>query len=285
MDTQLFNQSPNTPGNKKNGKGGMSTGAKAGLGAAAGVAVGAVGAVAANHIANQPAEDPNPEEENREQNPEEVQKADGNEAPAKEQNAPKPARHHTNEVHRQPQHHEEPKHTDDVNNRGGNDDVRQTENTETHEDHHTDTPVKPEDNTVTTTDDTTVTPNNPVDINAPINPDENVPDIAQVEIDDQDFDGTPMLEFDDVTTVYGVDGSEINMAHVVAEDGSDFVTVDIDGNGIFDGVATTDGIEYVEGIGSMGDAQVDIDPDGGYIAANTEEPDLPEDFGDDIFEA
>lgn len=285
MDTQLFNQSPNTPGNKKNGKGGMSTGAKAGLGAAAGVAVGAGVAVAANHIANQPAEDPNPEEENREQNPEEVQKADGNEAPAKEQNAPKPARHHTNEVHRQPQHHEEPKHTDDVNNRGGNDDVRQTENTETHEDHHTDTPVKPEDNTVTTTDDTTVTPNNPVDINAPINPDENVPDIAQVEIDDQDFDGTPMLEFDDVTTVYGVDGSEINMAHVVAEDGSDFVTVDIDGNGIFDGVATTDGIEYVEGIGSMGDAQVDIDPDGGYIAANTEEPDLPEDFGDDIFEA
>lgn len=285
MDTQLFNQSPNTPGNKKNGKGGMSTGAKAGLGAAAGVAVGAGVAVAANHIANQPAEDPNPKEENREQNPEEVQKADGNEAPAKEQNAPKPARHHTNEVHRQPQHHEEPKHTDDVNNRGGNDDVRQTENTETHEDHHTDTPVKPEDNTVTTTDDTTVTPNNPVDINAPINPDENVPDIAQVEIDDQDFDGTPMLEFDDVTTVYGVDGSEINMAHVVAEDGSDFVTVDIDGNGIFDGVATTDGIEYVEGIGSMGDAQVDIDPDGGYIAANTEEPDLPEDFGDDIFEA
>ena len=94
-----------------------------------------------------------------------------------------------------------------------------------------------------------------------------------------------MLEFDDVTTVYGVDGSEINMAHVVAEDGSDFVTVDIDGNGIFDGVATNDGIEYVEGIGSMGDAQVDIDPDGGYIAANTEEPDLPEDFGDDIFEA
>lgn len=285
MDTQLFNQSPNTPGNKKNGKGGMSTGAKAGLGAAAGVAVGAGVAVAANHIANQPAEDPNPEEENREQNPEEVQKADGNEAPAKEQNAPKPARHHTNEVHRQPQHHEEPRHTDDVTNRGGNDDVRQTENTETHEDHHTDTPVKPEDNTVTTTDDTTVTPNNPVDINAPINPDENVPDIAQVEIDDQDFDGTPMLEFDDVTTVYGVDGSEINMAHVVAEDGSDFVTVDIDGNGIFDGVATTDGIEYVEGIGSMGDAQVDIDPDGGYIAANTEEPDLPEDFGDDIFEA
>ena len=285
MDTQLFNQSPNTPGNKKNGKGGMSTGAKAGLGAAAGVAVGAGVAVAANHIANQPAEDPNPKEENREQNPEEVQKADGNEAPAKEQNAPKPAPHHTNEVHRQPQHHEEPRHTDDVNNRGGNDDVRQTENTETHEDHHTDTPVKPEDNTVTTTDDTTVTPNNPVDINAPINPDENVPDIAQVEIDDQDFDGTPMLEFDDVTTVYGVDGSEINMAHVVAEDGSDFVTVDIDGNGIFDGVATTDGIEYVEGIGSMGDAQVDIDPDGGYIAANTEEPDLPEDFGDDIFEA
>lgn len=285
MDTQLFNQSPNTPGNKKNGKGGMSTGAKAGLGAAAGVAVGAGVAVAANHIANQPAEDPNPEEENREQNPEEVQKTDGNEAPAKEQNAPKPARHHTNEVHRQPQHHEEPRHTDDVTNRGGNDDVRQTENTETHEDHHTDTPVKPEDNTVTTTDDTTVTPNNPVDINAPINPDENVPDIAQVEIDDQDFDGTPMLEFDDVTTVYGVDGSEINMAHVVAEDGSDFVTVDIDGNGIFDGVATTDGIEYVEGIGSMGDAQVDIDPDGGYIAANTEEPDLPEDFGDDIFEA
>ncbi len=285
MDTQLFNQSPNTPGNKKNGKGGMSTGAKAGLGAAAGVAVGAGVAVAANHIANQPAEDPNPKEENREQNPEEAQKADGNEAPAKEQNAPKPARHHTNEVHRQPQHHEEPKHTDDVTNRGGNDDVRQTENTETHEDHHTDTPVKPEDNTVTTTDDTTVTPNNPVDINAPINPDENVPDIAQVEIDDQDFDGTPMLEFDDVTTVYGVDGSDINMAHVVAEDGSDFVTVDIDGNGIFDGVATTDGIEYVEGIGSMGDAQVDIDPDGGYIAANTEEPDLPEDFGDDIFEA
>lgn len=285
MDTQLFNQSPNTPGNKKNGKGGMSTGAKAGLGAAAGVAVGAGVAVAANHIANQPAEDSNREEENREQNPEEVQKADGNEAPAKEQNAPKPARHHTDEVHRQPQHHEEPRHTDDVNNRGGNDDVRQTENTETHEDHHTDTPVKPEDNTVTTTDDTTVTPDNPVDINAPINPDENVPDIAQVEIDDQDFDGTPMLEFDDVTTVYGVDGSEINMAHVVAEDGSDFVTVDIDGNGIFDGVATNDGIEYVEGIGSMGDAQVDIDPDGGYIAANTEEPDLPEDFGDDIFEA
>lgn len=284
MDTQLFNQSPNTPGNKKNGKGGMSTGAKAGLGAAAGVAVGAGVAVAANHIANQPAEDPNPEEENREQNPEEVQKADDKEAP-KAQDTPKPARHHTNEVHRQPQHHEEPKHTDDVNNRGGNDDVRQTENTETHEDHHTDTPVKPEDNTVTTTDDTTVTPNNPVDINAPINPDENVPDIAQVEIDDQDFDGTPMLEFDDVTTVYGVDGSEINMAHVVAEDGSDFVTVDIDGNGIFDGVATNDGIEYVEGIGSMGDAQVDIDPDGGYIAANTEEPDLPEDFGDDIFEA
>ena len=77
MDTQLFNQSPNTPGNKKNGKGGMSTGAKAGLGAAAGVAVGAVGAVAANHIANKPAEDSNPEEENREQNPEEAQKTDG----------------------------------------------------------------------------------------------------------------------------------------------------------------------------------------------------------------
>lgn len=284
MDTQLFNQSPNTPGNKKNGKGGMSTGAKAGLGAAAGVAVGAVGAVAANHIANQPAEDSNPEEENREQKTEEAQKTDGNQAP-KAQNEPEAPRHHTNEVHSQPQHHEEPKHTDDVTDRGGNDDVRQPENTETHEDHHTDAPVKPEVNTVTTTDDTPVTPNNPVDINAPINPDEDVPDIAQVEIDDQDFDGTPMLEFDDVTTVYGVDGSEINMAHVVAEDGSDFVTVDIDGNGIFDGVATNDGIEYVEGIGSMGDAQVDIDPDGGYIAANTEEPDLPEDFGDDIFEA
>lgn len=111
MDTQLFNQSPNTPGNKKNGKGGMSTGAKAGLGAAAGVAVGAGVAVAANHIANQP-DDPKPDDLAQEQNPEEAQKADGNEVP-KAQNEPEAVRHHTNEVHRQPQHHEEPKHTGD----------------------------------------------------------------------------------------------------------------------------------------------------------------------------
>lgn len=126
----------------------------------------------------------------------------------------------------------------------------------------------------------------------PINPDENIPEIAEVEIDPTDYDGQAYVEFGEVAKVYNVDGSEVTMATAVTADGDHIVMMDIDSDEIFDGIADSEGniISYDAGGMTVGDAEVQIDDNSEHIAyidpSENEQP-LPEgeDFMDDIIDA
>ena len=125
----------------------------------------------------------------------------------------------------------------------------------------------------------------------PINPDENIPEIAETEIDPTDFDGEAYVEFGEVAKVYNVDGSESTMASAVTADGDEMVMIDIDGDEIFDAIADNEGqvISYDTAGMTVGDAEVQIDngPDMAYIEPTDNEMPLPEgeDFMNDIVDA
>lgn len=145
-----------------------------------------------------------------------------------------------------------------------------------------------------TTDDVTITTEGEVTVSdgtdTPVDPGEDVPVIAEVEIDPDDIDLQAVVDFDQVGTIYTVDGDEFAAAHAFV-DGEEIVMVDTTNDGIFDSVELDgDVVEANLGGLNIGDAEVHIDDaHANYIppTPGIDEPELPggETFMDDIVDA
>jgi len=89
------------------------------------------------------------------------------------------------------------------------------------------------------------------------NPDDIV-DVIVEEIDPQDIDMEDVLLVDDIGTVYTVDGGELNAALIHDEQGNQAVMVDVDGDNVYDVIATPEGevIAQVSGDIDVSDAEL-----------------------------
>jgi hypothetical protein len=100
-------------------------------------------------------------------------------------------------------------------------------------------------------------------------PEEIAEAIIKDEIDNQDIDGeTVISQIDGFSTAYGPDGSEVIVAIIHSPDGTEFLLADMDGDGVFSEIFTTDG-EFVgstETTITAGDLVEMADPSGGYLA-------------------
>ena len=126
------------------------------------------------------------------------------------------------------------------------------------------TEPQPVDNPQTETVSSTETTDTADDI-----PEEIAEAIIKDEIDNQDIDGeTVISQIDGFSTAYGPDGSEVIVAIIHSPDGTEFLLADMDGDGLFSEIFTTDG-EFVgstETTITAGDLVEMADPSGGYLA-------------------
>ncbi len=106
--------------------------------------------------------------------------------------------------------------------------------------------------------------------------------IAESHIDPNDIDMADVINFDEIGTVYTVDGESYMAATFHDEAGNNLVMIDVDGDNVFDVITDTEGnlLAEVPGNISIGDAEEDIaDPDE-YLAYDSETDNVDE-FGDD----
>lgn len=108
-----------------------------------------------------------------------------------------------------------------------------------------------------------------------VNPD----DIAQQIIEEQnidpyDIDSPTIISVDELATLYRADGSEMLVAAVHTPDGSQFLLADVDGDGYFTDVFDMAGNYVGEAEGNLmaSDLEAMVDPSGGYLAHNSDEP-------------
>lgn len=106
--------------------------------------------------------------------------------------------------------------------------------------------------------------------------------IAGNEIDPVDIDMEDIVNFDEIGTVYTVDGESYTAATVHDASGNNLVMVDVDGDNVFDVITDYDGnlIAEVPGNLSVGDAQEDIADDEVYLSYDNEMDNVDE-YGDD----
>ena len=123
-----------------------------------------------------------------------------------------------------------------------------------------------------------------------INPDE-IADaiISEDQVDPNDIDAADIIKFNEIGTVYTVDGESYVAASFNSPDGEDLLMVDVDGDEIFDVITTTNG-EIIADAGSLtlGDAQIMVDQEPTYIAQSEHAADqLPtgESYLDDVINA
>ena len=120
-----------------------------------------------------------------------------------------------------------------------------------------------------------------------INPDELADAIiAEDQIDPNDIDAADIIKFNEIGTVYTVDGESYIAASFNSPDGEELLMVDVDGDEIFDVITTTNG-EIIADAGSLtlGDAQIMVDQEPTYIAQSEHTADqLPtgESYLDDV---
>lgn len=124
-----------------------------------------------------------------------------------------------------------------------------------------------------------------------VNPDE-IADaiIAEEQIDPNDINMDDVFNFTDIGTVYTVEGESYTAATFHDQEGNEMSLVDIDGNGYFDLVLDENlvAVAEIDEVVSISDAEVAINHDPTYLAANTgEEPSLPtgEDIMNDLIQA
>lgn len=114
--------------------------------------------------------------------------------------------------------------------------------------------------------------------------------VAGEEIDPDDVDMEDVINVDQIGTVYTVDGQSMLAASIHDSEGNELMMVDIDGDGVFDVVATPEGdaIAEIGGDIDISDAEMMMDSeDGDYLASNDFDNslDLGSDIQDDIIEA
>lgn len=116
-----------------------------------------------------------------------------------------------------------------------------------------------------------------------VNPDEIAEAIiAEDKIDPNDIDMADVVNFDEIGTVYTVDGESYTAAAFHDAAGNNLIMVDVDGDNVFDVITDYDGnlIAEVPGNLSVGDAQEDIAEDDVYLAYDNEMDNVDE-YGDD----
>lgn len=116
-----------------------------------------------------------------------------------------------------------------------------------------------------------------------VNPDEIAEAIiAEDKIDPNDIDMADIINFDEIGTVYTVDGESYTAAAFHDAAGNNLIMVDVDGDNVFDVITDYDGnlIAEVPGNLSVGDAQEDIADDDVYLAYDNEMDNVDE-YGDD----
>lgn len=116
-----------------------------------------------------------------------------------------------------------------------------------------------------------------------VNPDEIAEAIiAEDKIDPNDIDMADVINFDEIGTVYTVDGESYTAAAFHDAAGNNLIMVDVDGDNVFDVITDYDGnlIAEVPGNLSVGDAQEDIADDDVYLAYDNEMDNVDE-YGDD----
>ena len=102
------------------------------------------------------------------------------------------------------------------------------------------------------------------------NPDDVVDEILAVEeIDPADIDGTEVFQFNELTTVYTVDGQELTAATFQMDNGFEGMIVDVDGDGVFDDMATLDGYSVGQApLLTVDDVEMELNPSTEYLAQN-----------------
>ena len=165
--------------------------------------------------------------------------------------------------------------------------------------HHEDEqqPIAGEDEEVSEEHTDNVTDTRP-EVTEPLTPDEIEADdnaideiLAVEEMDVNDIEGEEIFNFDDIGTVYTVDGEEFTAASFHLDNGLEGVMIDVDGDGVFDEMAAN----TTEGLVSIGEApaitvddvELELNPDETYLAQNDEiDHTLAEDsFMDDILDS
>lgn len=102
------------------------------------------------------------------------------------------------------------------------------------------------------------------------NPDDVVDEILAVEeIDPSDIDGMEVFQFNELTTVYTVDGQELTAATFQMDNGFEGMIVDVDGDGVFDDMATLDGYSVGQApLLTVDDVEMELNPSTEYLAQN-----------------
>lgn len=122
----------------------------------------------------------------------------------------------------------------------------------------------------------------------PVNPDEVAEAIiSEEQIDPNDIDMADVINFDEIGTVYTVDGESYTAAAFHDADGNQLVMVDVDGDDVFDVIADADGNLLADADGNLisagditvDDAELGLMDQPAYLAAN--DSDMTDDFGAD----
>lgn len=90
------------------------------------------------------------------------------------------------------------------------------------------------------------------------------------EIDKDDIDAPAMVEIDGFTTAYDQDGNEVAAVMTHTPDGTPLLLVDVDGDGVFEGVFDTNGnfVAQAEANLTHSDLEAMMDQTGGFLALN-----------------
>lgn len=114
------------------------------------------------------------------------------------------------------------------------------------------------------------------------NPDDVVDEILAVEeIDPSDIDGMEVFQFNELTTVYTVDGQELTAATFQMDNGFEGMIVDVDGDGVFDDMATLDGYSVGQApLLTVDDVEMELNPSTEYLA---QDDDIDHTLTDDTY--
>lgn len=109
----------------------------------------------------------------------------------------------------------------------------------------------------------------------PVNPDEIAEAIlSEEQIDPNDVEMAEVINFNEIGTVYTVDGESYTAASFHDPNGDELLMVDVDDDDIFDLVTTTDGIVIGDANGmTVGDAEVMIEDEPTYLAQSDSDND------------
>lgn len=115
--------------------------------------------------------------------------------------------------------------------------------------------------------------------------DDDIVDVIVEEIDPQDIDMEDILLVDEIGTVYTVDGGELNAALIHDAQGNQAVMVDVDGDQVYDVIATPEGDVIAQVPGDIDVSDVELlyaqqHGHGGYMEQNDFDIAMNEEHGD-----